>query len=118
MSFRHAWWNSAWIGAQHVVQMVVVDPDVALVERDVGVQDDLEPVTVHAPALVTGRDVWQAMRRLEDVAPPDMGVLVAVDVGPLVQGALDADLFDAGNVEMCFAPSERGFRRSVAPTDR
>ncbi|OIQ64191.1 hypothetical protein GALL_542610 [mine drainage metagenome] len=44
-----------------LVQMVIVDPNLARIESHIGVQDDLEPMTVHASALVTRRDVRQTM---------------------------------------------------------
>src|SRR5579863_8672963 len=91
------------------VQVVIIDPKVPPIESDIGVQDDFEPMTVHASALVTGRNVRQTMRRFENVTPPDVGLLVAVDIGAFVQGALDTHLFNACNPETISYPAGEVF---------
>lgn len=82
-------------GRPHPVEVVVVDADVARAQVEVGVQDRLEPVAVHAPALVPLGDLRQAVGAFEHVAAPEVGVLAAVQVHAGVARALDADLVDA-----------------------
>ncbi len=93
MSFRQAWWSSAWIGAHSRVDGGRSRcRGRAGAQVLVGVQDHLEAVAVHAAALVARRDVGQPVRRLEDVAAPDVRVVAGVQVHALVLRALDADV--------------------------
>ncbi len=62
----------------------------------VGVEDDLETVSVHPSALVSGGDVGEAVRGFKAETSPDVGVVGKVEVCALVQGALHADRGDAG----------------------
>jgi len=80
--------------------MVVVDAQVALTQRLVRMDDDLKSMAVHAAALVAERNVGQSVRRLEDVAPPDMRMALTVEIYTFVRRALDANLLDARNIQM------------------
>ena len=93
----------------HLVEVVVVDAEVACAKILVGMNDDLEAVPMHAPALVAHGYVRQPVRGLEDVAAPDVGVSGQVEVCPLMRGALDADLLDARDVQVIPNPAGQVF---------
>ena len=63
-------------------------------------QDDFEAVPVHAAALVAGLHVRQTVRGLQQVAAPDVRVVVAVEIDAFVGRAHHAHLEQARNVEM------------------
>jgi hypothetical protein len=63
-------------------------------------QDHFETVTVHAPALVARRDMGQTVRRLKDVAPPNVGAPCPVQIHTLIRCTLNADLFEPGHIQV------------------
>jgi hypothetical protein len=83
-----------------LLEVVEVDPHVALPEVLVGVQDDLEPVPVHAPAFVARVHVRQLVRSLEAEPAPDVDVSIAVDVRTLVGCAQHAHSLQPRHIQM------------------
>lgn len=75
-------------------QPVEVHSQIPTGQMLIGVQDHFEAVDVHPPAGMAGGDVRQPVGGFEAEPPPDVRVFVAVQIGALVAGALDADPFE------------------------
>jgi hypothetical protein len=71
----------------------------------IGVEDDLEAVPVHSAALVAGFYVGEPVGRLEDVATPDVRVIVAVEVNTFVGRAEHTDLEEPWHVKTAANPA-------------
>jgi hypothetical protein len=59
--------------------------------------DDLEPMPMHAPTLVAKGHIGEAMRGLDYVSAPDVCAPVTVEIHPFMRRALDTNLFDSGD---------------------
>jgi hypothetical protein len=89
------------------LDQVEIDAHIAVGKVLVRVEDDLEAVSVHATALMPFGHIGQTMGRLETKAPPHVGLVGAIEIGPLVRGALDSDRDDPGDVQVCAHPARQ-----------
>jgi hypothetical protein len=87
------------------LDQVEIDAHIAIGEVLVRVKDDLEAVSVHTTALMPFGHIGQTMRRLETKASPNVGLVGAIEIDPLVRGTLDSDRDDPGDVQVCAHPA-------------
>ena len=81
------------------IEIVVVNGQVRGADIPVGVQQHLEPMAVHTTALVARWHVRQLVRRLKDVAAPDMRVITRIEIDAAVIGTLHARCDNARHIE-------------------
>lgn len=72
-------------------ELIEIDAHVLPGQVLIGVEDDLEPVSVHAPAWMPLGHVGQLVRGLETEPAPHVDMVGAVEVGALIARALDSD---------------------------
>ena len=93
--------------------MVVVDSYRTGTQILIRVQDDFETMSMHTAALVPFRNIGQLVSRLEDIASPDMCMLLAIQICTLVLRTLDTDIFDPRALPNANESSAQDFRRSA-----
>ena len=72
-------------------------------------QDNFETMPMHTAAFVPFGNVGQLVSRLEDIAPPDMRMFAAIEVGALVLRTLDTHVLDPRNLQLGTNPASEIF---------
>ena len=78
------------------------------------VENHFKAVTVHPSAFVPRRDLWQLMRRVEDVAAPDVRMLAVVQIHAGIRRALYSDAVSVRQVQPLADPSSEVFIGGLA----